>query len=70
MLTKQSHIVINHFLPIIHKMTGNLKALYDHLQQFEPEFVKISDQTTKKKISLNSRSDNQLHQDNTLKGAH
>ena len=60
MLTKQSHIAINHFLPLIHKMKGNLKVLYDHLQQFEPEFVKISDQTTKKKISLNSLSHEQF----------
>ena len=60
MLTKQSHIAINHFLPIIHKMKGNLQVLYDHLQQFEPEFVKISDQTTKKKISLNSLSHEQF----------
>jgi hypothetical protein len=60
MLTKQSHIAINHFLPLIHKMKGNLKVLYDHLQQFEPEFVKISDQTTKKKISLNSLSNEQF----------
>ncbi len=60
MLTKQSQIAVNHFLPIIHKMTGNLKVLYDHLQQFEPEFVKISDQTTKKKISLNSLSNEQF----------
>lgn len=60
MLTKQSHIAINHFLPIIHKMKGNLQVLYDHLQQFEPEFIKISDQTTKKKISLNSLSHEQF----------
>ena len=60
MLTKHSHIAINHFLPIIHKMKGNLQVLYDHLQQFEPEFVKISDQTTKKKISLNSLSHEQF----------
>ena len=56
MLTKQSHIAINYFIPIIHKMKGNLKVLYDHLQQFEPKFVKISDQTAKKKISLHSLS--------------
>lgn len=60
MLTKQSHIAINQFIPFIHKMKGNLQVLYDHLQQFEPEFVKISDQTTKKKISLNSLSHEQF----------
>ena len=60
MLTKQSHIAINHFLPIIKPMKGNLQVLYDHLQQFEPEFVKISDKTTKKKISLNSLSHEQF----------
>ena len=60
MLTKQSHIAINHFLPEIHKMSGNLKLLYDHLQQFEPDFVKVSDQTTKKKITLESLSDEQF----------
>lgn len=56
MLTKQSQIAINHFLPGIHKIAGNLKLLYDHLQQFEPQFVKVSDQTTKKKITLESLS--------------
>ena len=60
MLTKQSHVAINQFLPLIHKMKGNLQVLYDHLQQFEPKFVKISDQTTKKKISLNSLSHEQF----------
>ena len=60
MITKQSHIAINHFLPGIHKISGNLKLLYDHLQQFEPEFVKISDQITKKKITLESLSHEQF----------
>ena len=54
MLTKQSHVAINHFLPLIHKMTGNLKLLYDHLDQFEPSFYKVSDQITQKKITLGS----------------
>jgi len=60
MLTKQSHVAINHFLPLIKLMKGNLQVLYDHLQQFEPEFVKMSDKTTKKKISLNSLSHEQF----------
>lgn len=54
MLTKQSHVAINHFVPLIHKMTGNLKLLYDHLDQFEPSFYKVSDQITQKKITLGS----------------
>ena len=54
MLTKNSFVAIDHFLPFVKPMKGNLKLLFDHLQQFEPNFKQISDQTGNKKISLES----------------
>jgi len=48
-------------------MKGNLKTLYDHLQQFEPSFHKISDKTSKKKISLNSLSNEKFIDDHLNK---
>jgi len=47
-------------------MTGNLKLLYDHLQQFEPTYHQISDTTNKKKITLESLNNEQFI-DNHLK---
>ena len=67
MLTKQSHIAINHFLPLIHKMKGNLKSLYDHLQQFDPTFHKMSDTTINKKITLKSLDNEQFIDDHLKK---
>jgi len=60
MLTKQSQVAINYFLPLIKPMKGNLLVLYEHLQQYEPSIRVISDQTTKKKISLHSLFDQQF----------
>jgi hypothetical protein len=54
MLTKESFTAINHFVPLIHKMTGNLKLLYDHLDKFKPSFNKVSDKITQKKVTLGS----------------
>ena len=67
MLTKQSHVAINHFLPLIKPMKGNLLVLYEHLQQYEPSIQVISDQTTKKKISLHSLFDQQFIDENLKK---
>ena len=67
MLTKQSHIAINYFLPLIKPMKGNLQVLYDHLQQYEPSIHIISDQTTKKKISLHSLSHEKFIDDHLKK---
>ena len=51
MLTKQSFIAINHLLPFVKPMKGNLKTLFDHLQQFEPSYQQISSKISKKKIT-------------------
>ena len=67
MLTKQSHVAIKYFLPLIHKLKGNLKGLYDHLQQFDPTFHKISDSTSQKKITLNSLDNEQFIDDHLKK---
>ena len=66
MLTKQSVIAINHFLPFIHKMKGNLHSLFTHLEQFEPTYHQISTSTSKKKITL-AELDNEQFIDDHLK---
>jgi len=60
MLTKQSFIAINQFLPFVKPMKGNLKTLFDHLQQFEPSYQQISSKPSKKKITLKSLESEQF----------
>ena len=58
MLTKESFVAIDHFLPLIKPIKGNLKPLFTHLQKFEPEFEQLSDLTKSRNIiSLESLSD-------------
>jgi hypothetical protein len=66
MLTKQSHVALTHFLPFIRKTKGSLVTLYDHLQQVEPRYHILSDQSTHKKISYQSLS-NEVFIDEHLK---
>ena len=52
MLTKDSFVAINQFLPSVKPMKGNVKLFFDHLQQFEPTYQQISSKTIKKKIEM------------------
>ena len=60
MLTKNSFVAINQFLPSVKPMKGNLKTLFDHLQQFEPSYQQISSKTSKKKITLQNLESEQF----------
>jgi len=67
MLTKNSFVAIHYFLPRIHKQSGKLRLLYDHLQQFEPTYHRIYDKTSKQKISLTSLADEPFIDDHLKK---
>jgi len=67
MLTKQSFIAINQFLPSVKPVRGNLKLLFDHLQQYEPTYQQISSNTSKQKITWQSLKDEQFIDENLKK---
>jgi hypothetical protein len=67
MLTKNSLVAINHFLPLIRKQPDNLRLLYDHLQQFEPSYHKTSDKNSKQKVILTSLADEPFIDDHLKK---
>ena len=60
MLTSQSYIAINQFLPSVKPMKGHVKVFFDHLERFEPTYQQISSKTSKKKITSQSLQSEQF----------